>query len=404
MSKRKNIPEIRFREFTKEWEKLALENLAFFNPKSPIPDIFEYVDLESVVGTEMIGHRQETIHSAPSRAQRLACYGDLFYQTVRPYQKNNYLFTKTDDNYVFSTGYAQMRPFGDGAFLLSLVQTNSFLKKVLDNCTGTSYPAINSKVLAGLEVTVPNMRIEQSRIGNFFKNLDKLITLHQKKYDKIVALKQAMLGKMFPKDGADVPVIRFKGFTGKWEEKKLGDIAEFSRGKGLSRDAIVHNGKYKCVLYGHLYTTYGMIINDVIYSTNEYIEDMLISQFGDVLIPCSDTTPTGLARATSIEKEGIVLGGDINVIRPLKNISGSFLSYNINSNRSKLIPLIKGTTVRHLDNSELKTVELFIANDILEQEQIVNYFKNLDTLITLHQKELDKLVNIKKACLVKMFV
>lgn len=163
------------------WEQRKLCELAVFNPKAELPDMFEYVDLESVVGTEMLSHRTETKRTAPSRAQRLAQTGDLFYQTVRPYQKNNYLFEKPDKHYVFSTGYAQMHPIVDGRFLLCLVQSDGFVKVVLDNCTGTSYPAINSNDLAEIEVHSPDDPQEQKEIGNFFKGLDDLITLHQRK-------------------------------------------------------------------------------------------------------------------------------------------------------------------------------------------------------------------------------
>ena len=209
---------------------------------------------------------------------------------------------------------------------------------------------------------------------------------------------------MFPKNGADVPEIRFKGFAGAWEEKALGEIVEFSRGKSLSWGDIDANGVHECVLYGHLYTDYGMVISKVMYSTNKNTSELVRSKFGDVLIPCSDTTPTGLARATSIEKSEVILGGDINILRPKPNLDGSFLSFNINSNRNKLIKLIKGTTVRHLDNTDLKTVEIFIPSNKNEQEKISLYFKSLDSLINLHQQELSKRNNLKKACLAKMFV
>ena len=129
----------------------------------------------------MLSHRTEVKSSAPSRAQRLANTGDLFYQTVRPYQKNNYLFEKPDNNYVFSTGYAQMRPYVDGYFLLSLVQSERFVKVVLDNCTGTSYPAINANDLAEIEVAAPSDESEAQKIGAIFRSIDNLITLHQRK-------------------------------------------------------------------------------------------------------------------------------------------------------------------------------------------------------------------------------
>ena len=101
MEKQK-CPEIRFKGFNEAWEFKKLEEVGAFNPSSSLPQSFEYVDLESVVGTELLGSRSETIDSAPSRAQRLACKGDVFYQAVRPYQKNNYLFDLSCDNYVFS--------------------------------------------------------------------------------------------------------------------------------------------------------------------------------------------------------------------------------------------------------------------------------------------------------------
>ena len=168
-------------DFHYSWEQRKLGELALFNPKDELPRTFEYVDLESVVGTEMLSHRTEVKSSAPSRAQRLAHTGDLFYQTVRPYQKNNYLFEKPDNNYVFSTGYAQMRPYVDGYFLLSLVQSERFVKVVLDNCTGTSYPAINANDLAEIEVAAPSDESEAQKIGTIFRCIDNLITLHQRK-------------------------------------------------------------------------------------------------------------------------------------------------------------------------------------------------------------------------------
>lgn len=192
-----DVPEIRFTGFTEAWEQRKLGDVAEFNPKAELPDKFEYVDLESVVGTGMIAHREETKVTAPSRAQRLAKQGDLFYQTVRPYQRNNYLFDKPYDNYVFSTGYAQMRPLADGYFLLSLVQNDLFVKSVLDRCTGTSYPAINSNDLANMIIYVPSKNDEQNKIGAFIKRLDDAIVLHQRKLEKLKNIKSACMEKMF---------------------------------------------------------------------------------------------------------------------------------------------------------------------------------------------------------------
>lgn len=189
-------PEIRFKGFSGDWVEKRLGEVGTFNPKEVLPEVFEYVDLESVVGTEMVNHRTETRKTAPSRAQRLARQGDLFFQTVRPYQKNNYLFTLPFANYVFSTGYAQIRPLNDGSFLLGLMQSDQFVKVVLDNCTGTSYPAINANVLAEIFVMIPTSE-EQEKIGTYFRTLDELISKHATQLQKLQQIKSACLEKMF---------------------------------------------------------------------------------------------------------------------------------------------------------------------------------------------------------------
>ena len=191
------VPELRFAGFADDWEERKLKDIAQFNPKTVLPDEFEYVDLESVVGTEMISHRTESKDQAPSRAQRLAQKGDVFYQTVRPYQMNNYLYDLPYDNYVFSTGYAQMRPNIDSYFLLNSVQNKQFVQHVLDRSTGTSYPAINSSDLSNIEINVPSKLAEQQKIGAFFKQLDETIALHQRKLDLLKEQKKGFLQKMF---------------------------------------------------------------------------------------------------------------------------------------------------------------------------------------------------------------
>jgi type I restriction enzyme S subunit len=189
-------PEIRFKGFSGDWVDKTMGDAGEFNPKEPLPEVFEYVDLESVVGTEMVSHRTETRKTAPSRAQRLARRGDLFFQTVRPYQKNNHLFNLPDSNFVFSTGYAQIRPFNDGFFLLALMQRDQFVKVVLSRCTGTSYPAINANVLAEILISVPEPG-EQEKIGDYFRTLDELISKHALQLEKLKQIKSACLQKMF---------------------------------------------------------------------------------------------------------------------------------------------------------------------------------------------------------------
>ena len=162
-----------------------------------LPDVFEYVDLESVVGTTMVSHRTERKGTAPSRAQRLAKDGDIFFQTVRPYQRNNYLFKNEGKPFVFSTGYAQIRTTIDEGFLFSALQTDFFVNQVLDNCTGSSYPAINPTTLSNLSISISKDIKEQQRIASFFCKLDERISLHTQQVEKLKQLKQACLSQMF---------------------------------------------------------------------------------------------------------------------------------------------------------------------------------------------------------------
>lgn len=193
------IPEIRLDGFKEEWEVKKLRKVVQINPKSELPEKFKYIDLESVVGTRINKIREEYKETAPIRAQRLAEKGDIFYQTVRPYQKNNYLFKLDDVDYVFSTGYAQLRPKRtscDSDFLLTLLQDNKFLSKVLDRCTGTSYPAINAKDLVEISIVIPKVE-EQQAIGSYFSNLDNLINSYQEKISQLETLKKKLLQDMF---------------------------------------------------------------------------------------------------------------------------------------------------------------------------------------------------------------
>lgn len=194
--KGETVPRVRFKGFQGEWKERKLGEIAIVNPKCDLPKSFEYVDLESVVGTEIKSHRREFRESAPSRAQRLARKGDIFYQTVRPYQKNNYLFNLDYSDYVFSSGYAQIQALKDERFLFTVVQSDFFLKQVMDNCTGTSFPSINPTLLRNLIVYDCSID-EQRAIGQYFTTLDAQITLQRERLEKLKQIKAACLEKMF---------------------------------------------------------------------------------------------------------------------------------------------------------------------------------------------------------------
>lgn len=351
--------------------------LALFNPKDELPQIFEYVDLESVVGTEMLSHRTEIKSSAPSRAQRIARTGDLFYQTVRPYQKNNYLFEKPDNNYVFSTGYAQMRPFVDGYFMLSLVQSERFIKVVLDNCTGTSYPAINSNNLAEIEVYAPSNKKEDNKIGTIFRNIDNLITLHQCKYNYLLRLKDCIFSIMVKTT---------------WEQRKVGELGDVITGSTPSTN------------YSKYYSEDGIpwvtptdINENITYDTPRKlsVEGQKVGRVvpkNTLLVTCI----ASIGKNTMLGEMGS-FNQQINGLVPNFEKYDPFFLFTESSLWSqKMKREAAAGTMQIVNKTEFSNIETS-APELKEQQKIGNYFKYIDILITLHQCKLKLLKQIKKS-------
>ena len=194
--------ELRFKDekgnYYPEWESRYLNELCLINPKvDQVPNSFLYIDLESVNNGKIEKIKEVNKINAPSRAQRLAKKYDVFYQTVRPYQKNNFINLSNRNDIVVSTGYAQLRPSVQFYYLYSLLLTNSFMNKVLVKCTGTNYPAINSTDLSLIQILSSSVFEEQEKIGNFFSKLDELINKQNQKIDGLKKRKRGFLQKMF---------------------------------------------------------------------------------------------------------------------------------------------------------------------------------------------------------------
>ena len=397
MAEHAGKPKVRFAGFTETWEQRKLGDLAEFNPKAELPTNFEYVDLESVVGTELINHRTQTKCTAPSRAQRLAQYGDLFYQLVRPYQKNNYLFELNSENFVFSTGYAQLRPSVDGYFLMSLVQNEYFVQKVLDNCTGTSYPAINVNDLAEINIYTSLKKSEQARIGTFFRQLDRLVTLHQRKRGRLENIKKAMLEKMFPKNGADVPEVRFAGFTEAWEQRKVGNLIEdyVERTTIQNQYPVLTSSQQQGIVLQEAYFADRQV------TTNDNVGYFVLPKGYFTYRSRSDTDVFVFNRNDILDK------GIISYYYPVfqtKYTCSDFLLRRLNHGiRKQLAMAAEGTGQKVLAHSKFKNMTVSVPK-IGEQQKIGTFFRQLDRLITLHQRKVASLQNIKKACLEKMFV
>ncbi len=166
------------------------------------------------------------------------------------------------------------------------------------------------------------------------------------------------------------------------------------------------DGAHPCILYGQLFTDYGMFIEEVKSATDVSIEDVKLSEEGDILIPRCSTAPEGIGRASALLLADVILGFDINIlkIRDKSRYAPEFVSLAINHHQKDLQSKVVGTMVRHLENKEIKDVNIEIPCSKEEQKKIYYVFSKLDNLITLHQRKLKMLKNIKKAMLEKMFV
>lgn len=290
----------------------------------------------------------------------------------------------------------------DAKYIYAMFSTSDNQDKAWRIAMNGVQPSIKVSQLINVLYCVSNNFDEQKQIGEFFINLDNLITLHQRKSDALKNAKKYFLKNMFPSEGEKFPKLRLEGFTDAWEQRKLEEICDFERGQGLSwSDIDDSDGQNECILYGNLYTDYDTVIEKVKHKTN--IKGTVRSKKFDVLIPGSDTTPTGLARALCVVNDGVILGGDINILHPHVDVEGRFLAFALNNRKKELIKRIKGTTVRHLQNKDLFDVVINIPKS-KEQEKIAELLLSFDHLITLHQRKCDALKNAKKFFLQNMFV
>ena len=258
--------------------------------------------------------------------------------------------------------------------------------------SGMAMPKLNQEICREIPILCPNYN-EQKKIGDFFRNLDNLITLHQRKYDKLVVIKKSMLEKMFPKNGQTKPEIRFSGFTDDWEQRKLGEYLSIISGEAPSKfeegtelyvkvDDLNYNDKY------------------VVDTQNKVAEHSTVKRVtkGSVVFP-----KRGAAIMTNkVRIIGIDSYMDTNMMALTSEKLDSEFLYNIIS-KEGLYKIADTSTIPQINNKHVEPYEVTIPS-LDEQRRIGAYFKQLDHLITLHQRELEKLKKIKLSMLEKMFV
>ena len=406
-------PAVRFKGFTEEWEQRKLGEVASsfeygLNAAAKEFDgVNKYLRITDIDDSSRV-FKDDDLTSPSIDLSTASSYqlsdGEILFARTGASVGKSFIYRESD-GLVYYAGFlirAKVKPEYDSEFIFQNTLGASYEKYIQITSQRSGQPGVNAQEYAEYTFLVPDYT-EQKKIGGFLRQIDDLITLHQRKYEKLVNIKKSMLYKMFPQNGSKVPEIRFAGFTDDWKQQELGNLVQLAKGTGYSKSDLKETGT-PIILYGRLYTKYETVIENVDTFADEK-SGSVYSCGGEVIVPASGETAEDIAIASVVKSSGVLLGGDLNVIYPPKFIDSAFLAISISNGKphSDMTKMAQGKTVVHLHNTDLEKIILLYPN-YEEQIAISNYFNTLDELITLTNNKLVKLKQIKQAMLHKMFV
>ena len=391
-----NVPHLRFPEFSGEWEMVSLQDIATINPKSdPLQNTFIYIDLEAVEKGELRKIQEIMREEAPSRAQRVIDNNDILFQCVRPYQKNNYIhriLNTSNQQWVASTGYAQIRTTELPNYIYHLLNTDEFNRKVMVRCTGSSYPAINSEDLATIHLYYTPDKKEQLKISRLLDLLDKRIATQNKIIEDLKKLKSAISKHLFArKDLLETTIC-------------LSNIATLKNGYAFQSGKYNALGKWKILtitnVSGERYINdedYNCIIN----LPND-IQDHQVLKEGDILISL-----TGNVGRVSLCKDGdYLLNQRVGLLQLAKNVNQEFLYQILSSQKfeKSMIACGQGAAQMNIGKGDVESYVLPYSlndNSIL---WIAKLLHSYDECIINEQRRLTLLTMQKQYLLCQMFI
>lgn len=421
MTKITDIPAIRFKGFSDTWEQRKVGDLLIErNQQAPMSDEYPLMAFIANEGVAPKGDRYDRSALVTDTANKLykkTEIGDFIYSSNN--LETGSIGLNKYGKACISPVYSIFEPTGiaDSDFLGRRLVRKDFINAMVKWRQGVIYGQwrIHESDFLKIEIPVPSV-VEQRKIGAYLDQLDRLITLHQRKYDKLTNVKKSMLEKMFPQNGSNVPEIRFKGFTEAWEQRKFDEVFDCTvPNNTLSRAELSYDeGTVLNVHYGDVLIKYGSVLDvqkddipRIPYRCREDFNGALL-QDGDVIIAdtAEDETTGKACEIGNLQGRTIVSGLHTMVCRPRHRMALGYLGHYLNSNayHHQLLPLMQGIKVLSLSRSNIQKTSVSYPTVEKEQQLIANYFSQLDNLITLHQRELEKLKNLKKACLEKMFV
>ena len=392
VKKRNLVPTLRFSEFEGDWIEKPLNKLTQINPKTGnLPSVFIYIDLESVSKGILGKENKIKRENAPSRAQRLLITNDILFQTVRPYQKNNYFFDKKGE-YVASTGYAQIRTKQSSKYLYHFLHTEKFVKKVILRCTGTSYPSVNSSDLGKIKVVYPSLP-EQQKIASFLTAIDSRIQQLTRKIALLQQYKKGVMQQIFSQQ------IRFKDEGAKafpdWKVKKLGEISSsFSGGTPLTSNKDYYIGNIPFIKSGEISSS----------SASQSISQKAIENSSAKKVKKDDLL-YALYGATSGEVAISKIEGAINqaVLCIRTKMNKVYLCNNLKFRKEKITATFLQGGQGNLSSKIVKNLKIPLPT-LPEQEKIANFLTAIDEKISFSKEQLDKMQTYKKGLLQQMFV
>ena len=396
MNKRK-VPKIRFKGFHDDWEQRKLGDVVQIT-MGQSPDGSTYSDEPSdyilVQGNADLQNGWVCPRIWTTQITKKADAGDLIMSVRAPAGAMG----KTAYNAVIGRGVAAIKGNEFIYQLLVKMDTDGFWKTL--SC-GSTFESLNSDNIKNAEVKIPTTA-EQIKIGGYFQQLDNLITLHQRKFEKLTNVKKSMLEKMFPQNGSSYPEIRFKGFTDPWEQRKLGDIADIVGGGTPSTG----NQSY---WDGDIDWYAPAEIADQIYanSSQKKITGLGYENSSAKMLPPGTvlfTSRAGIGKTAILTRKGCTNQGFQSIV-PHRGELDSYFIFSRTGELKRYGELVgAGSTFVEVSGKQMAVMELMMPPTMREQQTIGGFFQQLDHLITLHQRELEKLQNIKKSMLEKMFV
>ena len=398
------IPSIRFHGFDDAWEQRKLSEL--------ITEYKETVDadctLPVLTSSKTEGVILQEEHFGRKQNHDITGYNILprNYCTYRNRSDGvdfTFNINKYCDKGIISKFYPVFCGNDNDTFFISLVLNNSVevVREIGYTCTGTGQKVLSFLDLHKMKLRVPSYD-EQKRVAAYFENLDHLITLHQRKFGKLTNVKKSMLEKMFPRNGSCYPEIRFKGFTDPWEQRKLGEVADIVGG-GTPNTAISEYWDGDIDWYAP------SEIADQIYvsSSKRKITKKGFDNSSAKMLPVGTvlfTSRAGIGKTAILSQEGCTNQGFQSIV-PHKNELDSYFIFSRTEELKRYGETNgAGSTFVEVSGKQMASMQLMMPKNYQEQQQIGTYFRSLDNLITLHQRELEKLQSIKKALLEKMFV